>query len=162
MGKLMRGGADDMIEAGSGVLTSKPRLTEANLSNPRFAEGIAQLKSAVSCHSLTKGSAGLHVVGSLVLQSLKTERRNFVHELVNVLNEAVCDTPTARFRASVSLGPSAHKVLNKFASDREVELLSAGWLELVDSENRLTDKRLLGVFILPNGRKGVGIFQVLD
>jgi len=162
MGQLVRGGANDMIETGSGLLTSRPRLTEANLSNPRFVEGIAELRTAAASHSLTKGEAGLHVIGSIVLQSFKSERSNFVHELVNVLNESVCDIPTAKFRATLSLGPSAHKVLNKFASDRNVELLSAGWLELVDSDNRQTDKRLLGVFVLPNGRKGVGIFQVLD
>jgi hypothetical protein len=162
MGKIVRGGADGMIETGSGILTSRPRLTEANLSDPRFAEGIAQLKNAVNARSLTKGEAGLHVIGSMVLQSFKNGRKNFVHELATVLNEAVCDSPKARFRATVSLGPSAHEVLNAFANEKGVELLSAGWLELVDSENRETDKRLLGVFVLPNGRKGVGIFQVFE
>lgn len=162
MGKNLRGGADDMIEAGTGLLTSRPRLTEANLSDPRYVEGVAQLRSAVECRSLTKGEAGLHVIGSMVLQSFKNSRWNFVHELVSVLNESVCDTPNAKFRATLSLGPSAHKVLNKFAADRELELLSAGWLELIDSENRLTDRRLLGIFQLSNGRKGVGIFQVIE
>lgn len=151
-----------MIEAGPGLLTSRPRLTEANLSDPRFLEGVAQLRSAIACRSLTKGEAGLHVIGSIVLKSFNNSRMNFVHELVTVLNETVCDIPTAKFNATLSLGPSAHKVLNKFASDRDVELLSAGWLELVDSDNMITDRRLLGVFQLSNGRKGVGIFQVLD
>lgn len=124
MEKLVRGGANNMIETSS--VTSKPRLTEANLSNPRLVEGIAQLRSAIGSRSLTKGEAGIHVIGSMVLQSFKSNRNNFVHELATVLNESVCDTPNGKFRAALSLGPSAHKVLNKFAHDREVELLSAG------------------------------------
>lgn len=152
-----------MIEASSNIgLTSRPRMTESNLSETKYAEGIDQLRSAVQSRCLTKGEAGIHVVGAQVLQSFRNSRNNFVHELVCVLNDSVCTNANAKFRASLSLGPSAHKVLNSFASERGVELLSAGWLELIDCQDRQTDKRLLGVFMLPNGRKGVGIFQVLN
>jgi len=138
-------------------------MTEANLCDAKFTEGIAQLKSAVESKCLTKGESGIHVIGSMVLKSYRNDRENFVHQLAETLNETVCyDMAHARFRASLSLGPSAHKVLNGFASQNGVELISAGWLQLLDCDDRETDKRLLGVFMLPNGRKGVGIFQVLS
>jgi hypothetical protein len=149
-----------MINAGSNVsLTSRPRLTESNLTESKYMEGIDQLRNALECKSLTKGEAGIHVVGSMVLQSFRHDRDNFVTELVDTLN-SVCRSSSVKFRASLALGPSAHQVLDSFASEKQVEVISAGWIELVDCEDRQTDKRLLGVFMLPNGRKGVGVFQV--
>lgn len=96
----------------------------------------------------------------MVLQTFRQDRDNFAKELADTLN-SMCKSTHARFRTSLALGPSAYQVLNGFAAERNVEVVSAGWLELVDSEERQTDKRLIGVFVLGNGRRGVGIFQVL-
>lgn len=138
-------------------------MTEANLGDEKFIQGIAQLRDAVESKCLTKGEAGLHVVGATVLKNFRIERQNFANQLAQTLNEYVgADALDAKFQASVSLGPAAHEVLSGFAEQKNVELLSAGWLELRDKFDRLADKRLIGVFALPNGRKGVGIFQVLN
>lgn len=151
-----------MIDAGSNfALTSRPQMSESNLTESKYLEGIEQLRNALGSGCLTKGEAGIHVVGTMVLQSFRHDRDNFVKELTDTLN-SLCQSNHARFRASLALGPTAYRVLNGFAVERNVEILSAGWLELVNNEEQLNDKRLIGVFKLQNGRKGVGIFQVLQ
>lgn len=151
-----------MIDTGLNLgLTSRPQMTESTLTESKYLEGLEQLRKALESKCLTKGESGIHVVGTMVLQSFRHDRDNFVKELTDTLN-SVCHSDNARFKASLALGPTAYQVLNSFATERNVEILSAGWLELVDDEDRLADKRLLGVFMLKNGRKGVGIFQVLQ
>ncbi len=143
------------------TLTARPRMSEANLSDPRFHEGIKQLRSAVECKSLTKGEAGLHVLGSLVLKSFRQEDEAFVFQLACTLNSTVCADLNYRFESSPATSPHSKLVLNKFTKDNGLVVLSAGWLALVDGSGATTDRRLVGVFVLPNGRKGVGIFQVM-
>jgi hypothetical protein len=136
-------------------------MSESSLTEAAYISGIEQLQRALENKCFSKAEAGIHVVGTMVLQSFRHDRDNFVNELADTLN-SVCQSKAVRFKASLALGPSAFQVLNSFATDRGVGLISAGWLELVDNEERQMDKRLIGVFRLPNGRKGVGIFQVLQ
>ncbi len=152
---------DGYKSAGTPTFAERPRLSEANLSDPRFHEGVRQLRTAVECKSLTKGEAGLHVLGSLVLKSFRQEDEAFVFQLACTLNGTVCAELNYRFESTPATSPHSQLVLNKFAKDNGMSVLAAGWLALVDNTGATTDKRLVGVFILPTGRKGVGIFQVL-
>lgn len=150
-----------MFDTGANVsLTTRPRLSESSLTEDAYMSGIKQLQTALESKCFSKSESGIHLVGTMVLQTFRHDRDNFAKELADTLN-SMCQSTHARFRASLALGPSAYQVLNGFAAERNVEVVSAGWLELVDSEERQTDKRLIGVFVLGNGRRGVGIFQVL-
>lgn len=139
---------------------SIPHLTQKNLKDAAYFDGIEQLRQCAELGTLVRGEAAIHVIGSWVLNCFKGDEMRFLEKFVDELN-AVMSYETSMFQASKSVDDYAHSVLMAFARQRNVRLISSGWVELMQRNGDFADRLLCGVYQLSNGRRAVGFFRLM-
>ncbi|MBX9667612.1 MAG: hypothetical protein K2X93_08350, partial [Candidatus Obscuribacterales bacterium] len=109
---------------------SIPHLTQKNLKDSAYFDGIEQLRQCAELGTLVRGEAAIHVIGSWVLNCFKGDDMRFLEKFVDELN-AVLSYETSMFQVSKSVDDYANSVLMAFARQRNVRLISSGWVELL-------------------------------
>ncbi len=139
---------------------SIPHLTQKNLADTEYFEGIDQLRDCADLGTLIRGESAIHVIGSWILNCFKGDEMHFLDKFVAELN-AVLSYETPVFQASKAIDDYARSVLVTFGRQRNVRLISSGWVELNQQNGDLADRLLCGVYQLSNGRRAVGFFRVM-